>query len=245
MPSGRSSRQCELGVPGRVGQCGLPDQCAVGSPRPGERRSDLGTGEGFQAHGGRLRRPRPAHHFYLGVRGPRQTRTRVRGRRDALCAKRPPEAETTEAEAEEEPGGDRQTGRRPRELRQKLPRHGRVLAKRPYQAAQVRGSHGGGRPSHAVKAVSPDWNEQAAKSAETKPLDTAAFSKKGLIKQLKFGGLHAGAGRDGGEDGQSLREMSRLPKLSDGTSTEAEYRIMFCHAARVRGATRGRRRSTA
>ena len=38
-----------------------------------------------------------------------------------------------------------------------------------------------------MDAVSPDWNEQAAKAAESY-LDTSAFSRSGLINQLKYEG---------------------------------------------------------
>ena len=41
--------------------------------------------------------------------------------------------------------------------------------------------------TYAVDAVSPDWNEQAAKAAKSY-LDTSAFSRSGLIKQLMYEG---------------------------------------------------------
>jgi hypothetical protein len=40
---------------------------------------------------------------------------------------------------------------------------------------------------YAVKAISPNWKEQAAKAAE-QYLDTSSFSRSGLIEQLKFEG---------------------------------------------------------
>jgi len=36
-----------------------------------------------------------------------------------------------------------------------------------------------------VDAISPDWNEQAVKSAESY-LETSSFSRSSLIEQLKF-----------------------------------------------------------
>jgi hypothetical protein len=44
--------------------------------------------------------------------------------------------------------------------------------------------------TYAVDAVSPNWNEQAAKAAQSY-LDTMAFSRQGLIEQLSS---EAGAG---------------------------------------------------
>ena len=41
--------------------------------------------------------------------------------------------------------------------------------------------------SYAVDAVSPDWNEQAAKAAKNY-LEVSAFSRSGLIQQLEFEG---------------------------------------------------------
>ena len=41
--------------------------------------------------------------------------------------------------------------------------------------------------TYAVDAVSPDWNEQAAKAAESY-LENSAFSRSGLIEQLKYEG---------------------------------------------------------
>ena len=41
--------------------------------------------------------------------------------------------------------------------------------------------------TYAVAAVSPDWNEQAAKAAASY-LDGEAFSRSGLIEQLKYEG---------------------------------------------------------
>ena len=40
---------------------------------------------------------------------------------------------------------------------------------------------------YAVKAISPNWKEQAAKAAQ-QYLDTSSFSRSGLIEQLKFEG---------------------------------------------------------
>jgi hypothetical protein len=39
-----------------------------------------------------------------------------------------------------------------------------------------------------VKAVSPDWNEQAAKSAKSY-LEFSSFSRSGLIDQLEYEGF--------------------------------------------------------
>jgi hypothetical protein len=41
--------------------------------------------------------------------------------------------------------------------------------------------------AYAVKAISPNWNEQAAKAAKSY-LDTSSFSRSGLIEQLVFEG---------------------------------------------------------
>ena len=41
--------------------------------------------------------------------------------------------------------------------------------------------------TYAVNAVSPNWNEQAAKAAQSY-LDTSSFSRSGLIEQLMFEG---------------------------------------------------------
>lgn len=42
--------------------------------------------------------------------------------------------------------------------------------------------------AYAVKAVSPNWNEEAVEAAEGY-LDTSSFSRSGLIDQLKFDGF--------------------------------------------------------
>jgi hypothetical protein len=41
---------------------------------------------------------------------------------------------------------------------------------------------------YAVKKVNPNWNEQAAKAAQTY-LDTSSFSHSGLVQQLVFEGF--------------------------------------------------------
>jgi Host cell surface-exposed lipoprotein len=41
--------------------------------------------------------------------------------------------------------------------------------------------------TYAVNAVSPNWNEQAAKASQAY-LDTSSFSRSGLIQQLKYEG---------------------------------------------------------
>jgi hypothetical protein len=43
--------------------------------------------------------------------------------------------------------------------------------------------------TYAVDAISPNWNEQAAKSAQSY-LETMGFSRSGLIDQLKYEGFN-------------------------------------------------------